>query len=411
MNVVELGSVCTEPRYQPESAKCSPMNREIFLDNNATTRPLPAVLEIVRVAMSDLFGNPSSSNQAGERSRRLVRDGREALSRLLGAPADTIHFTSGATEANNWVLLRTCAKAGSSLVTTVAEHSSIKVLCDFLESQGTIVHRLPVDRLGRLDPLRVLDAITSATTIVSVQWVNNETGTIQPVEEIARICSERKVLFHTDASQAIGKLPVNVEQLGCDFLSFSAHKFHGPQGIGGLYVRSGRKLTPFLLGGPQEYGRRAGTENVPGICGAGVAALTRHSELSDTIARLRYLRDRFEFSVLAQISGVLINGDTQNRVCNTTNLRFGGIDGEALVARLDQHGIRCSQSAACTNQRPEPSYVLRAMGLSEPEAYSSLRFSFSVFNSEQQIDETVQCLAKLVAQLRRFAESTNEQSC
>lgn len=380
------------------------MAKEIFLDNNATTRPLTEVMAAVVAAMSDSFGNPSSNNRAGERSRRLLQDSREAIAKLIGAQSDSLCFTSGATEANNWVLQRTCMQPNSSLVTTEIEHSSIKSLCDVMENQGTSVCRLPTDRLGRIDAQQLAESLTPETTLVSVHWVNNETGVIQPVEEFARLCRDRGVLFHTDASQAVGKLPVDVERLGCDFLSFSAHKFHGPQGVGGLYVRPGVKLAQFIFGGSQESGRRAGTENLPGIAGAGAAAARRLTRLDDTISALQERRDQFERAVRTQIPDVFVNGDAENRVCNTTHLRFEGVDGEALVARLDQEGIRCSQSSACANQRPEPSYVLRAMGLSESQAYASVRFSVSVLNSDEEIDETVRRLAKLVAQLRRFAK-------
>ena len=382
------------------------MHNEIFLDNNATTQPLPPVVAAVLAAMSDSFGNPSSSNRAGERARRLLHDSRESLAELLGAHPDSLTFTSGATEANNWVLQRACMTHGASLVTTEIEHSSVKNLCDFLENRGTQIQRIPTDELGRINVQQLADAVTSETTLVSVHWVNNETGTVQPVEEIAAICQERGVLFHTDASQAVGKLAVDVGKLGCDFLSFSAHKFHGPQGVGGLYIRPGLKLPAFIVGGSQEEGRRAGTENLPGIAGTGAAAALRFSGLIDIVERLLRLRDRFESAVLGQIPDVFINGDRIDRICNTTNLRFEGVDGAALVARLDQQGIRCSQSSACTNRRPEPSYVLRAMGLSEPQAYASIRFSVSVLNSEEEIDETVRILAELVPQLRRFTQFT-----
>ncbi len=382
------------------------MNPEIFLDNNATTHPLPEVTAAVVAAMSESFGNASSSNRAGERARRQLRDSRESVARLIGAAPDSISFTSGATEANNWVLQRTCQKPGSFLVTTAAEHSSIKNLCDILEIGGTQVESIPVDECGRVSVEQLAEAVSRETTLVSVHWVNNETGTVQPVEEIAAACRERGVLFHTDASQAVGKLPVDVAKLGCDFLSFSAHKFHGPQGVGGLYIRPGVKLPSLMFGGSQENGHRAGTENLPGIAGAGAAATQRLGGIEATIERLQELRNRFESGVLSQISDVFVNGDVKRRICNTTNLRFEGVNGEALVARLDQRGIRCSQSSACTNQRPEPSYVLRAMGLSESQAYSSIRFSVSVLNSDEEIDESIGILAELVAELRRFSKLT-----
>jgi cysteine desulfurase len=326
------------------------MDSEIFLDNNATTRPLPEVTAAVAAAMSESFGNPSSSNRAGDRARRLLRESRASVAALMRATPESIHFTSGATESNNWVLQRVCTKPGAAIVTTEAEHSSIKTLCEFLEATGTQVLRLPVDEGGRVSVEQLEATLLPETKLVSVHWVNNETGTIQPIKEIATLCRKRGVLLHTDASQALGKLPIDVTELGCDFLSFSAHKFHGPQGVGGLYIRPGIKLVALLFGGAQEHGHRAGTENLPGIAGAGAAADQRLNGLNSTIARLQQLRDQFESLVVEQIADVVVNGDPAHRICNTTNLRFDGVNGEALVARLDQRGIRCSQSSACTNQ-------------------------------------------------------------
>lgn len=381
------------------------MQDEIYLDNNATTPPLPEVMAAVNEAMSTAFGNPSSSHRSGDRSRQLLRGSREAIAELIGAQPESLSFTSGATEANNWVLQRICGEPNARLVTTKIEHSSIKSLCEVIEGQGISVCRLQTGQLGRINAQELAESLTSDTTLVSVHWVNNETGVIQPVEEIARLCRDRGILFHTDASQAVGKLVVNVEQLGCDFLSFSAHKFHGPQGVGGLYVRSGVQLPPFVFGGGQESGRRPGTENLPGIAGAGAAAKLRNKALLQTVADLSQLRDSFEQSVLQQVPDVFVNGDRANRVCNTTNLRFEGVDGEALIARLDQRGIRCSQSSACMNRRPEPSYVLRAMGLSELQAYASVRFSFSLLNSPEEAEVAVGILAEEVVKLRSFART------
>ena len=262
---------------------------------------------------------------------------------------------------------------------------------------------VPVDRCGQLVWEALNEAVTPDTDLVSVQWVNNETGAILPVEEIARLCQSRGVLFHTDAAQAVGKLPVSVTELPVDFLTFTAHKFHGPQGVGALYVRSSKGLLPLLWGGPQEGGFRPGTENVPGIIGMGTAAQLRLERLEDVQRLMASLRDHFEQSVIDRVPDVEVNSDPDMRVCNTTNLLFRDVDGQALVARLDQEGIRCSQSSACTNQRPEPSYVLRAMGLSESEAYASIRFSFSEFNTVEDVDEAVAHLARLCEQLRMFS--------
>ncbi len=379
------------------------MSREIYLDNNATTQPTAEVMAAVANAMSSSFGNPSSSHRSGARARHVLRTSREAVAELIGASPDALFFTSGATEANNWVLQRLCMQPGARLITTEIEHSSIKSSSEMLENVGAAVFRLPTDKSGHIDLQQLADLLKAPVTLVSAQWVNNETGVIQPVEEIARLCRDRGVLFHTDASQAVGKLVVDAEKLGCDFLSFSAHKFHGPQGVGGLFVRQGVQLPPFVFGGGQEFGWRPGTENLPGIAGAGAAAATRRNSLTQTVCELAQLRDAFEQCLLRQIPDVYVNGERANRICNTTNLRFEGVDGEALVARLDQRGIRCSQSSACMNRRPEPSYVLRAMGLSESEAYASVRFSFSVLNSHEEAEVVVEILAEEVAKLRRFS--------
>jgi cysteine desulfurase len=387
------------------------MTAEIFLDNNATTKPFPEVIEAVTQAMSTRFGNPSSNNRSGQRSRQVLRDARASVAQLIGAEPEDLCFTSGATEANNWVI-RNAVPSEGVLLTTTMEHSSIKESAASLETvHGGRVLRLTAKVSGQicLDQLKELIEV-EVPDLVSIHWVNNETGVIQPVEGIAKYCQERQIPLHVDASQAVGKLHVDVAQIQCDFLSFSSHKFHGPQGVGGLYIRPGRKLASLLLGGSQEQGLRAGTENLPGIAGLDLAAEIRSRTLESSVQQLQSLRDRFETSVLSQIPNVQVNGDPSFRVCNTSNLRFSNLDGPALVARLDQAGILCSQSSACTNQRPEPSYVLREMGLSESEAYSSVRFSVSVLNTEEEIDRAVTILADLVAQLRNFEQRVNQSA-
>jgi len=381
--------------------------REVYLDNNATTKPLPEVRETMMRVMGEDFGNPSSAHSAGDRVREAMVAAREAVAQLVGAEADQIVFMGSGTEANNTVfnsvVQRTQAGKLVRIVTTTVEHSSIVKMCDYLGARGVEVISVPVDLCGQLIWEAMDEAVTPDTDLVSVQWVNNETGAILPVERIARLCQSRGVLFHTDAAQAVGKLPVSVLGLPVDFLTFTAHKFHGPQGVGALYVRSPKELLPLLWGGSQEGGLRPGTENVPGIIGMGTAAQLRLERLEDVQELMASLRDDFEQAVLDRVPDVEVNGDPDMRICNTTNLLFRDVDGQALVARLDQEGVRCSQSSACTNQRPEPSYVLRAMGLSESEAYASIRFSFSEFNTVEDVDDAVAHLARLCEQLRRFS--------
>lgn len=380
--------------------------QEVYLDNNATTRPLPEVREAMMRVLGEDFGNPSSAHSAGDRVREAMVAARDSVVQLVGAESDQIVFMGSGTEANNTVFHSVVQRAPTGkrvrIVTTTVEHSSIVKMNDYLSARGVEVVSVPVDRCGQLVWDALDEAVTPDTDLVSVQWVNNETGAILPIERVARLCQSRGVLFHTDAAQAIGKLPISVTELPVDFLTFTAHKFHGPQGVGALYVRSPKELLPLLWGGSQEGGLRPGTENVPGIIGMGTAVQLRLERLEDVQELMASLRDRFEQSVIDRVPDVEINGDPDMRICNTTNLLFRDVDGQALVARLDQEGVRCSQSSACTNQRPEPSYVLRAMGLSEVEAYASIRFSFSEFNTVEDVDEAVVHLARLCEQLRRF---------
>lgn len=382
------------------------MSQEIYLDNNATTRPLEKVCDAVVCVLRDGFGNPSSSHVAGDRGRDRLRESRHLVGQLVGADADHIVFTSSGTEANNMVLQSAANRARSAscrIVTTGIEHSSVLMMVEHLQAQSVEVVIVPVGQTGFVDLDRIIAEITPETTLVSVQWVNNETGVIQPIEPIGEICRSRGVPFHTDACQAVGKLPMHTDQMPIDLLTLTAHKIHGPQGVGAVYARDPEWLVPVFHGGPQENELRAGTENLPGIVGFGSAAEARVRRFEAVIGRVARLRDQFEERVLTLVPDVTVNGDSLNRVCNTTNLFFHGVDGQALVARLDQEGIRCSQSSACTNQRPEPSYVLRAMGLSEEDAYSSVRFSFGVFNREEEIETTAVAIRDICAKLRDFA--------
>ncbi len=374
---------------------------EVYLDNNATTPPLPEIRAAVLNALG-AFGNPSSSHTAGERARGQLREARSSLAALLGCDPASIVFTSGATEANNTVL-RSFSGPGRRIVSTVVEHSSVLAALERRAGEGTEVVLLPVGRSGLVDPDDLRRAIARETSLATVQWVNSETGVVQPVQEIGRLCAEAGVPFHTDAAQAVGKLPVSLRNLPVDYASIAGHKFHAPVGVGALYVRAGAPLQGLLDGGDQESGLRAGTENIPGIAGMGCAARLRAASLQETITRLGDLRDLLESQIMDRCGGVTVNGDTRTRVCNTTNLLFDGVDGEALVARLDQRGVRCSQSSACTNQRPEPSHVLRAMGLSEEEAYGSVRFSLSVLNDEEEVEAACAAVADEVNRIREFS--------
>ena len=380
--------------------------REIYLDNNATTRALPEVVEAVARAMRDGYGNPSSVHSAGRRGRALLRQAREQVATAVCTedPANVI-FTSGATEANNLVLQSLLAgpMKGYRLVTTDVEHSSILATAHVLRRFGCEIVILPVDLDGLVSIDALEEKIVPGHTLVSVQWANNETGVVQPVAQLVERTHAAGALFHTDAVQAIGKLPVDVEAVPADFLSLSGHKLHGPVGVGALVSRDKKLLAPLVFGGSQENSLRPGTENVPGIVGLGVALSLRHQRLDAVAASTLEMRDFFE-SRLAQRGLVrMFNGARANRLPNTSNVQFRDIDGEALSIRLDQMSVRCSQSSACTNHRPEPSYVLRAMGLTEPEAYASVRFGFSELNTMMEVNQTIEAITSIHASLTRFA--------
>lgn len=375
--------------------------REIYLDNNATTRPLPEVIKSMLPLLSNSFGNPSSSHSAGQRARNYIREARKQMGDLIGAHPENIVFTSSGTEANNMAFYSCTHNRDKQcrILTTTVEHSSIKKMCSFLSINGVEVVHLSTDLKGHLD----LDQFSNLTKkdfdLVSIQWVNNETGVIQPIEEIVKICHDNGKLFHTDAAQAIGKIEINLEEIPVDFLALTGHKFHSPQGIGALYCRDRFLLTPIFFGGFQEEGFRPGTENVSGIVGMGEAAEIRREKLNDYMNKMRELRDYFESSILDSIPNTSVNGDPLNRVCNTTNIMFGGIDGRVLLKQLDQEGIRCSQTSACINSQPEPSYVLKAMGLSDEEAYSSVRFSFSIENTLNEVGQAIKIIVRACEKL------------
>jgi cysteine desulfurase len=381
--------------------------REVYLDYNATTPVDPEVREAMLPFLGEEFGNPSSVHPLGRRARRAVEQARQQVAELLNAsdPSEII-FTSGATEANNMALLGATLFAGHKtghIVTTQIEHPCVMGVCQFLERWGFRVTYLPVDRQCRVPPESVLDALTDDTLIVSVMLANNETGTVQPVAEIAQLVKERRpdVLVHTDAVQAIAKVPIDVQALGVDLLSISAHKFYGPKGIGALYIRSGTKLEPLLRGGHQEHGMRAGTENVAGIVGLGKAAEIARRDFEVVTQHLWRLREKF-LRLIDELPMTRLNGHRQFTLPSTANVCLLGADALAVQANLSQRGVCVSVGSACSSGSLKPSHVLRAMGLSELAAFCSVRFSWGKFTTEDDIDYAVEQTKEVVTLLREI---------
>jgi cysteine desulfurase len=383
----------------------------VYLDNSATTAMSPEVIEAMLPYFSDEMGNAQSVHSFGQRSKAALEKARRQVAGLINASTTEIVFLSGGTEADNFAI-RGIAEAhrdrGNHIITTQIEHPAVLSTCEALEKAGFRVTYLPVSREGLVHISDVRDAISEDTTLISVMLANNETGTIQPIEEIAEIVAEaratgrRQLYLHTDAVQAVGKIPVDVERSRADLLSLSAHKIHGPKGVGALFVRKGTRLSKLLHGGHHERDRRAGTENVPGIVGFGRAAETALVQLDERMTRMRELRDYLERRVMSLVSDVSVNGDRARRVPNISNLSFEGIDGESLLIALDLKGIAVSTGSACASGSLEPSHVLQALGLSREEVRGSLRFSLSAFTTREEIDYAVSVLSETVARLREM---------
>lgn len=374
----------------------------VYLDNNATTQVDPLALEAMLPYLRGEFGNAGSAHAAGRLAEGAVVAARERVSALLGcAPAELV-FTSGGTEAINHAFrgVLEAFPQRRHFVTTAVEHSAVLAVGDWLRRQGAEVTLLGVDGEGRLDLAGLEASLRPDTALLSVMAANNETGVRFPLEEIARIARERKVLLHVDGTQALGKVPLDLAGLGADLFSFSGHKFHAPKGVGGLYVRRGLRLRPFVIGGGQERGRRGGTENVPGLVGLGMAAEQARLHLAEASA-VEALRDRLEDFVLRTIPGTRANGAGAPRVGNTSMLSFRDVEGEALLLRLDQEGICVSTGSACTTGQKEPSHVLRAMGMTPADARGTLRFSLSRTTTEAEIARVEAVLPGIVEELRR----------
>jgi cysteine desulfurase len=379
------------------------MNRKLYyFDNNATTRISPEVVEAMLPYLTEKWGNPSSAYSFGNELHKIIDRAREQVAALINADPREIVFTSCGTESNNAAInsaIRLQPKK-RHIITTAVEHSANIKYCKFLESQGYEVTRLPVERDGTIDIHLLVESIRQDTAIVSIMWANNETGVLFPVEEAAAICQSHHVPFHTDAVQVAGKLKIDVQSLGADFLSLSAHKLHAPKGIGMLYVKRRTPFQPLVIGGQQERGRRGGTENVPYIVAFGRAAELAIENIHDENTRVRHMRDRVEDSILKSISATTRNGSRQQRLPNTSNLAFAGVEAEAILLMLNQLDICASSGSACTTGSIEPSHVLTAMGLPPDLARSSVRFSFGKYNTDQEIDFLLQHLPTIVNRLR-----------
>jgi cysteine desulfurase len=381
--------------------------RRVYLDNNATTPVLPEVLEAMRPYFAEHFGNASSIHHHGQETRAAVERARESVAALLGCRPSEVVFTSGGTEGDN-LAISGLTRAGDHVISSTIEHHAVLNSCKHLEAMGCEVTYIPVDGRGLVDPDDVRRALRPNTRLITIMMANNETGVLQPVEEIGKIAAEADVYFHTDAVQAAGKMPIEVKRLACDLLSISGHKLHAPQGVGAIYVGKGTVLQPMFYGGSHERSRRAGTENVPGIIGLGKAAeLAREALERGDLARMSAMRDRIEQAILSEVDATGVNGKGAPRVPNTTNIHFDYIEGEALVIALDLKGLAVSTGAACSSGAIEPSHVLTAMGLPPEIARASLRFSLGKQNTPDDIEFALALVPQTVARLRELSPVYN----
>ncbi|HPD45985.1 MAG TPA: cysteine desulfurase NifS [Anaerohalosphaeraceae bacterium] len=377
----------------------------IYMDNNATTKVADEVIAEMTPYLGRLYGNPSSMHTFGGQVGSKLGEARARVARLLGCQPEEIIFTSCGTESDNTAIRGTLEMLPQkrTVVTTRVEHPAVLSTCRQLERHGYNIVEIAVDKRGRLDLDMLADSLTDDVAIVSVMWANNETGTIFPVERIGEMVRSKGIVFHTDAVQAVGKLPMKLSELPIDMLSMSGHKLHAPKGVGVLYVRKGTRLAPFMLGGHQESGRRAGTENVPGIIALGKACELAGANIEEENTRVRQLRDKLEAGILQTCPGAMVNGDPDNRLPNTTNISFEYIEGEAILLLLNRFGICASSGSACTSGSLEPSHVLRAMGVPFTAAHGSIRFSLSRYNIEEEVDFVIEKMAPVVHRLRELS--------
>lgn len=380
--------------------------RKVYLDNAATTALSPRVLEAMLPYFTQYYGNPSSVHAFGREAKQGLDKARDQVAKALHCEPSEVIFTGCGTESDNTVLLGVAQRYGDKgkhIITTNVEHHAILHTCEYLEKQGYSVTYLPVDQDGLVTAEQVAAAVRPDTILVSIMFANNEVGTIMPIQEIGAVCKEKGVLFHTDAVQAVGHIPVDVQAMHIDMLSLSAHKFHGPKGVGALYCRKGIRLPSYIMGGAQEKGRRAGTENVAGIVGLGAAIQLATEQLEENRAKMTALRDRLMTGIQTRISEVKLNGHPTNRLPNNVNFSFKYIEGESILLMLDMNGIAASSGSACTSGSLDPSHVLLALGLPHEIAHGSVRLTLGDETTEEDIDYTIDVLEKTVARLRAMS--------
>ena len=378
----------------------------IYMDNAATTAICPEALAAMLPCFAEHFGNASSIHGTGRDAREVLEEARRKVADVLGAKPAEIYFTSGGSESDNWAIKGAAfgnRRKGNHIITSMIEHHAVLHTCQWLEKQGFEVTYLPVDEFGLVNPKDVEAAITDKTILISIMAANNEIGTIEPIPEIGRIAHEHKIIFHCDAVQAVGAIPVNVDSWNVDMLSLSGHKFHGPKGVGALYIRTGTKVDQFMHGGAQERGRRATTENVPGIVGMAAALEKAANNLEENGIRLTYLRDKLIHGILDTIPYTRLNGHALQRLPGNVNVSIQYIEGEALLLRLDLAGIAGSSGSACTSGSLDPSHVLLAIGLPHEVAHGSLRLSLTDTNTEEEVDEVLRVLPQIVENLRAMS--------
>ncbi len=377
----------------------------IYLDNNASTKVADEVIEAMLPYYGTFYGNPSSMHTFGGQLHRRIENARQEVAGLINAEPEEIVFTSCGTESDNTAIMSALQSnpQKSHIVTTRVEHHAVLNFCQAMERRGYKALYLPVNKLGQLNLNELETAITDNTAVVSIMYVNNETGVIFPIEEIARIVKSKGALLHTDAVQAAAKIPIDVKKLPVDMLSISGHKIHAPKGVGALYVRKGTRFSPYMIGGHQENGRRAGTENVASVIGLGTACTLAKKYMHEESAKLTSLRDRLEQGLLDSCPDARVNGDAQHRLPNTTNISFEYVEGEAILLKLNEYNICASSGSACTSGSLEPSHVLRAMGVPFTSIHGSVRLSLSMYNTEEEIDFVLEKMPPIIKELRELS--------